>query len=107
MKIDGNYNLTLDTPVGTQDGSLTLKADGSSLSGTLTNARGSSTFAGGTITGGAVEFDTKIPTPLGRLKAHVTGTVDGDHFSGEAKLPLGSARIEGDRVSQTRKEATS
>lgn len=107
MKIDGSYNLSLNTPVGTQDGSLTLKSDGTSLSGTLTNARGSSAFAGGTITGGAVEFDTKIPTPLGRLKAHVTGKVDGDHFSGDAKLPLGTAHIEGDRVSQTEKETRS
>lgn len=99
MKIDGNYILTLNTPVGTQGGSLTLETDGTSLSGTLANARGSSDLAGGTISGGVVEFDTKIPTPLGRLKAHVTGEVDGDHFSGDAKLPLGTAHIEGDRVS--------
>jgi hypothetical protein len=97
MNIDGNYKLTLDTPVGAQEGTMTLKAEGASLSGTLVNARGKTEFSGGTVHGDEVVFDTRIPTPIGRLKAHVVGKVEGDHFSGDAKLPLGSAHIEGDR----------
>jgi hypothetical protein len=77
---------------------MTLKADGVSLSGTLVNARGTTEFSGGTVKGDEVEFDTRIQTPIGRLKAHVTGKVEDGHFSGDAKLPLGTAHIEGDKV---------
>lgn len=98
MKIDGHYKLTLDTPLGKQDGELTLKTQGAALSGTLANSGGSAEFSGGTVEGDEVAFDTRIPTPIGRLKAHVTGSVSGDRFSGKAKLPLGSARIEGIRT---------
>lgn len=98
MNVSGKYKLTLKTPVGSQQGSLTLQADGETLNGSLTNALGGSEFKGGSVKGNTVEFDTKVPTPLGRLKAHVTGKVDGDHFSGDAKLPLGTAHIEGKRI---------
>ena len=51
MSIDGNYKLTLDTPIGAQEGRMTLKADGASLSGSLVNARGTTEFSGGTVNG--------------------------------------------------------
>lgn len=98
MNIDGDYKLTLDTPLGNQDGTLTLKAEGATLSGTLVNSQGRTEFSGGTVSGDTVEFDTKIPTPIGRLKAHVTGRLTADRFTGDAKLPLGSAHIEGVRA---------
>lgn len=98
MSIQGQYKVTVKTPVGMQEGSLTLVPDGESLSGVLTNPKGDSEFSGGTISGNEVAFDTKIRTPMGRLRAHVTGTVDGDTFTGDAKLPLGVAHIEGVRV---------
>jgi hypothetical protein len=97
MNIDGHYQLTLDTPMGKQDGTMTLKTDGTSLSGALANAKGSTEFSGGTVDGDEVAFDTRIPTPIGRLKAHVTGRVEDDHFTGDAKLPLGSVQIDGTR----------
>ncbi|MFC2967090.1 hypothetical protein [Acidimangrovimonas pyrenivorans] len=98
MTIDGTYKVKVHTPVGVQDGEMTLKAEGASLSGTLVNPLGTTEFSGGTVTGDAIAFDTRIPTPIGRLKAHVSGTVSGDQFSGKAKLPLGSAQIEGAKL---------
>jgi len=100
MNIDGQYELTLETPMGKQEGTMKLKTSGSALRGTLANAKGTTEFSGGRVDGDEVAFDTKIPTPIGRLKAHVTGRVTGDRFSGDAKLPLGSAHIEGTRVSE-------
>jgi hypothetical protein len=98
MTIDGQYNLTLDTPMGQQHGTLTLKTEGAAVSGTLVNDGGTTEFSGGTVKDDEVAFDTRIPTPIGRLKAHVTGRFSGDRFTGDAKLPLGSAHIEGARA---------
>ena len=97
MSVSGSYDLKIETPMGTQRGRMTLKADGGALSGELSNPLGTIAFAGGTVADGDIAFDTRIPTPIGRLKAHVTGRVEGDRFSGSAKLPLGSARIAGER----------
>ncbi|MEJ2377899.1 MAG: hypothetical protein P8Y71_21740 [Pseudolabrys sp.] len=98
MSVAGSYKVTVKTPVGPQEGSLTLWMDGESLSGRLDNPKGSTEFTGGTVTGNEVAFATKIKTPLGRLKAQVAGTVDGDRFTGTAKLPLGVAQIDGVRA---------
>ena len=98
MAVAGSYKVTVKTPIGPQEGSLTLRVDGNSLSGALTNPTGASEFSGGTVSGTEVRFATKIKTPLGRLKAQVVGTVEGDRFEGTAKLPLGVARIEGIRA---------
>jgi hypothetical protein len=97
MSVAGTYEVRVTTPVGQQKGTLTLAVEGDSLSGTLTNPRGSSDFAGGEVQGDEVHFTTKIRTPMGRLKGEITGRVNGDKFTGVAKLPLGSARIEGER----------
>jgi hypothetical protein len=98
MAIDGTYKVKVKTPVGVQEGALTLSTAGGTLSGRLDNAKGSTEFTGGTITGNAVAFATKIRTPMGRLKAQVNGVVEGDHFHGLAKLPLGTAEIDGERA---------
>jgi hypothetical protein len=97
MSVAGTYQVKVTTPIGAQEGTLTLAVEGNSLSGTLTNPRGSSDFTGGEVKENEVHFTTKIRTPMGRLKGDVTGRVDGDKFTGVAKLPLGSAHIEGER----------
>ncbi len=98
MAVAGHYKVTVKTPMGPQEGALTLKVDGNTLSGRLDNPKGSTDFSGGTVSGNAVHFVTKIRTPIGPLKADVSGEVDGDRFTGVAKLPLGSADIEGVRA---------
>jgi hypothetical protein len=97
MSISGTYKVKVSTPVGPQEGSLTLMVDGDTLSGALENAKGTTEFNGGTVNGNEVQFATKIKTPLGRLKAQVNGMVEGNRFAGTAKLPLGVAKIEGVR----------
>lgn len=98
MNIDGTYSLSIKTPVGEQEGTLVLKVDGETLRGSIKNVKGEVAFDSGTAKEGSVSFHTRIPTPIGKLKAHVTGTIEGQHFSGAAKLPLGTAEIEGDRI---------
>ena len=98
MSIQGQYNVTVKTPVGTQEGSLSLMVDGDDVSGVLTNPKGATEFTGGTVSGNEVAFETKIRTPMGRLKAQVSGRVEGRTFTGTAKLPLGVAHITGTRV---------
>ncbi|MEL7833520.1 hypothetical protein [Fodinibius sp. Rm-B-1B1-1] len=98
MQISGKYSVTVDTPMGVQEGSLILKAENGALSGTLTNPKGSFSFSNGTVQGNEIAFTTKIKTPMGRFKAKVSGIIEDDTFEGTAKLPLGSADIKGTRT---------
>lgn len=93
--VSGTYEIKVKTPMGVEAGKLTLVAEENSLSGTLENKKGSTEFSDGTVNGNKVEFKTKIKTPLGKLKAEVSGRVDAGVFKGTAKLPLGTAEIAG------------
>jgi hypothetical protein len=105
MTIAGTYRVTVTTPVGPQQGVLTLKVDGHALSGTLASPKGTTEFSGGTAAGDEVHFVAKIKTPIGRVKAQISGRVAGDRFTGQAKLPLGVAQIEGVRTSDAEEDA--
>ena len=98
MSLDGRYRVEVKTPVGVQEGCLTLRVEGNTVSGVLDTPKGSSEFTGGTASGNDVTFDAKIRTPMGRMKAHVMGSVTGNEFTGTAKLPLGTAQIHGVRI---------
>jgi len=98
MTIDGTYKVTVKTPLGPQQGQLVLKTDGTSLSGVLQNPKGENAFEGGTVEGNTVCFVTRIRTPMGRLKAEITGEIAGNSFTGTAKLPLGNAEISATRL---------
>lgn len=97
MAVQGTYEISVQTPFGEQQGFLELEVNGTSLNGRLTNPKGTFDIDEGSVTGNEVKFKAKIHTPVGRLKAEVSGSVEGDHFRGVARLPLGEAKIEGVR----------
>ena len=97
MAVAGKYAITIKTPLGPQDGSLEFVVNGNSLSGTITNPKGTAEFTNGTVNGNEVSFEAKIPTPIGKITAHIDGKVDGDIFTAIAKVPLGSVEVQGKR----------
>ncbi|MDR3514497.1 MAG: hypothetical protein P4M00_01675 [Azospirillaceae bacterium] len=98
MSVAGRYQITVKTPLGPQEATLTLVVDGAALSGTIENVKGRSDFSGGTVAGAEIRFSARISTPIGRVHAEIAGRVDGDRFVGAAKLPLGKAEIAGVRL---------
>jgi hypothetical protein len=98
MSVQGTYRIAVKTPLGPQEAKLTLVVEGTALSGAIENVKGRSDFTGGTVSGDAVSFKARISTPIGRVHADIIGRVDGDRFTGSAKLPLGKAEIDGVRV---------
>ena len=96
--VAGTYSIKVHTPIGDQEGQLSLDVDGDLLSGRITNEKGMTEFTGGTVHGSEVKFNTKIRTRMGRLKARVKGKVENGTFTGVAQIPLGKAKIEGKRT---------
>ena len=98
MSFDGTYNVTVQTPMGTQKGKLTIRTLGETFSGSLETKSGESQFAGGTITGDLLQFQAETKTPLGPFQVDYRITMDGDGFSGEASTPMGAAPMEGKKI---------
>jgi hypothetical protein len=98
MAVDGNWNITMTTPMGDRNTTLTLKNAG----GTLTGAQGadgeSTEIFDGTTSGDDVAWKVSITNPM-PLTLAFTGKVSGDSISGEMGIgPMGSFPFKGTRA---------
>lgn len=81
MSVDGDWNLTMTTPMGSRDVNMKLATAGNDLSGSFGGASGEAPLAG-TATGDDVTFKTTVPTPMGNMELTFTGKQDGDSLAG-------------------------
>ena len=95
---DGVWNIVVDSPMGTQNVTLTLSTEGRSLSGEAETAFGPQRFDGGTADGDDLTWKVKTMKPM-PMTLNFTAKVDGDEISGVAKLgPFGDAPFKGRRA---------
>lgn len=98
MAIDGIYNIETTTPMGKEQGTLTIKT-GASPSATFVTKKGEKSSGAGTVTGNDVGWQVVVKGPMGPVKVDYKGTVTGDKISGKAQLgPFGSAPFQGTRT---------
>ena len=98
MAVDGNWNLTMSTPMGERKATLTLLSTG----GTLTGTQGADGISGeifdGTVSGDDVAWKISITNPM-PLTLAFSGKVAGDSMSGEMGIgPMGSFPFTGTRA---------
>ncbi len=98
MAVDGNWNLTMSTPMGERQATLSLTSSGSTLTGTQ-GAEGNSTeIFDGSTSGDNVAWKVSITNPM-PLTLDFTGKVSGDSISGEMGIgPMGSFPFKGTRA---------
>ena len=98
MAVDGNWNITLSTPMGDRKTVLSVKTAGGALNGTQ-GAEGQSTeIFDGTANGDDVAWKVSITNPM-PLTLAFSGKVNGDSMSGEASIgPMGSFPFTGTRA---------
>jgi hypothetical protein len=102
MALDGKYKLVTKSPQGIFEGSMTLKTDGTALSGNITTKSAAADFEGGTVNGNEFAYDIYRDSPIGKLKIVVKGTYDeaSDSIKGSMKMKLGGARFTGTRIKE-------
>ena len=100
MAVDGTYKTTTQTMLGPQEGTLVIKTEGNSLSGSMELPSGKAVFTGGTVNGNEYEFEVTVPTPFGQTKLQCKGTVEDGKMVGTASapFPIGTMKSEGTRV---------
>ncbi|MDL2219001.1 hypothetical protein LJC04_01505 [Ruminococcaceae bacterium OttesenSCG-928-O06] len=96
--MDGSYNVTVDTPMGAQEGVFTIKTDGNTFSGDFTFMGNPSELSGGTIDGNNFSIKCVINSPVGAIDATIAGTIDGDTLKANASTGLGEMPINGKKA---------
>jgi hypothetical protein len=98
MAVDGNWNITMSTPMGDRDTTLSLKSAGGGLSGTQAADGDSIEIFDGKVNGDDVSWKVNITNPM-PLTLEFTGKVSGDSISGEMGIgPMGSFPFTGTRA---------
>ncbi len=97
MSADGTWNLTMNTPMGPQQGTLDLKTNGDALEGSMTGPQGTVQLEDGKADGDDLSW--KITAIQMNMSIVFTAKLDGDKMTGEADLgTFGRATIEGARA---------
>ena len=98
MSIDGTWNVTLHSPICSQEGTLTLATDGDTLTGTLSGPQGAMDIEDGQVGDGSYSWKVNITSPMA-ITIESTATVDGDTITGASKLgAFGTATFTGTRA---------
>ena len=98
MAVDGNWNLTLNTPMGERTATLSLKSSGSTLTGTQAAEGDSAEIFEGTVNGDDVAWKVSITSPM-PLTLDFKGKVAGDGITGEMGIGfMGSFPFTGTRA---------
>lgn len=98
MSYDGTYNITVHTPMGDQQGTLTIKMEGDAFSGTLETAMGTSDLSDCSISGNELQWRAETETPMGSIDVSFKAAINDDTITGEALTPFGSAPLEGKKA---------
>jgi hypothetical protein len=99
MSVDGSWKITVQTPMGPQDSTLSLKSEDGKVTGTQVAPNGGSAeIEEGKISGNELSWNARITKPM-PLTLAFAGTIDGDTISGKVKFGMmGSGSFSGARI---------
>ena len=95
--VDGDWEVTVKSPMGDQKSVLTINSNGDSFTGKIQGSLGSMDIANGSVSGNTLSWkmDMTVPMPM---TLDCTATVDGDSITGEVKAgAFGSMPVSGTR----------
>jgi hypothetical protein len=85
MSFDGKYNVTIETPMGQQQGVLTLNQSGDELTGEMTAQGDAAPIKNGKVNGDTAMWDVDIQKPM-PMTLSFEGSKAGEDLSGSVKL---------------------
>lgn len=98
MPVDGDWKITLSTPMGPQDADLSVTADGETFTGTIAGGVIEPRAISGQVSGDTLSFSFDVAQPM-PLTIDARLTVAGDTIEGSAKLGMfGDAKVTGRRA---------
>lgn len=83
--ITGTWALSIESPMGTRDSTMTAKQSGETFTGTIGGAQGTREISG-TVKGNVIDFAMDVEVQGNALHIEYTGTVEGDAMKGTVKF---------------------
>ncbi|MFC3070856.1 hypothetical protein [Phenylobacterium soli] len=97
MSADGNWKITINTPMGAQTVNASITTSGDTFTGKTEGQMGSQEVSG-KVDGNTLTWSANITSPM-PMTLEFTATVDGDKMTGNVKLGMfGNAPLTGERV---------
>jgi imidazolonepropionase-like amidohydrolase len=97
QNLSGTWTLSLMLGQRSVPGTLTLTQQGSSLSGTLQSAFGTTELSGGSIGADGFRFTTSADVQGRTVEMTITGTASGNYLSGTVTSEIGTTTFKGTR----------
>ena len=98
MRADGTWITTINSPMGSQNGTMSLATDGGTLTGKISGPQGEIEIEDGTVDGDSLTWKAKMTSPM-PMTLEFSATVSGDEINGEVKLgAFGNATFSGTRA---------
>jgi len=96
----GRWALTMNTPQGSMEATLTLQQNDATLTGSIASQMGSLDISQGTINGNAFSFTIALETANGTMIITFSGTIQGTRMTGTMNLgQMGTADFVGTKLS--------
>ncbi len=98
MSFAGTWNIVMNTPMGAQNSTLTLAAEGAELTGKMVGTAGSADLKEGKIDGSKATWKASLTQPF-PITLEFSAAIDGDAISGTVKLgAFGESKFTGNRA---------
>ncbi|WP_027444263.1 hypothetical protein [Erythrobacter cryptus] len=81
MSVAGTYKTTVKSPMGDQNGTLTVVPDGDTFTGSMVGSLGSMDITDGTIAGNTIKWTMNMTVPM-PMKLECEATIEGDTLTG-------------------------
>lgn len=97
MSADGNWKVTINTPMGARTMNVNIATSGDTFTGKVDSEMGTQEVQG-KVDGDTLTWSTDITNPM-PMKLDFTAKVEGDKMTGNCKLGMfGNASLTGERV---------
>ncbi len=97
MSADGNWKTTINSPMGVQEGTLSITTSGDSFTGKMEGRQGAQDISG-KVDGNTLTWSASITQPF-PITLEFTVSVDGDDMTGSVKAgSFGSSPLKGVRA---------
>jgi imidazolonepropionase-like amidohydrolase len=93
----GNWTINVGVNGQNLAGSMTIRQEGGTLSGSIQTQMGVSEFSGGTLTGNTFHIVANATIQGQAVQLTINGMLEGDSFSGTVQSPFGTQNVTGTR----------
>jgi len=98
MSVAGKWQISMDTPIGTQKFTWDLQQAGTAWKGTMNAPTGSSDLSNVQVSGSNVGCNARVSTPMGSIDVTFEGAVTGDKIGGTCRTQFGNFQFSGERA---------